>query len=916
MKSRYEPMLEETLKTILSDRQTLCLIVDRQHCLLQAYGNSEGILIDSQGKSPKQVVETIAPALKQPLNTALHRAKKERTQFYTGIKLAPESEDLRLVNLRVSYRDNELTEFLVVTIEDVVKPQAIANSEFDFHSEASQRIAKLELELARTRKSLQAAIENQEVKAKQKIEQSLRESEERFRSLVEISSDWIWEIDENAVYTYVSPKVTELLGYEAEEILGKTPFDFMPDEEAENLQEKWTEIANKCESFESLIKVNQHLCGDRVLVETSGVPVFDDDDVLKGYRGIDRDVTKREQNKNLQEKNLALLKTIINATPDIIFVKDTDGVYQWANQALAQILDTDLDRIIGMTDRDIFPESLYKKIEADDRKILESGEISTYEETIQVGDRSIDYLTTKTVYHDDDGNLLGIVGIARDIKDFKEAQAILHQANIELEQRVAERTAELAKAKEAAESANSAKSSFIANMSHELRTPLNSILGFAKILLNRADLDSVAQDQIKTIVRSGKHLLTLINDVLHLAKIEAEKLELQAKDLHLATFIDRVLAIIRVSAEQKNLTLDYQTLSELPAVISVDETRLRQVLLNLLSNAVKFTDTGRVTLKLGYVKDFECCGNQMSFTDESQALIRFQIEDTGIGIDRQQQKQIFLPFQQSSNNTNSEGTGLGLTISQNIIREMGGEIKVSSTEEGSVFWFDLMLPIVEESEIQSKENFDLPVGYEGETVQIMVVDEDRDRRSLLIDLFTPLGFVMWEASSIEESIDLIEEHQPDVVIFDCDRLEISSKEIKQIKQQSRAMFIAVSALELTEDELAVDAYLQKPISLEKMLILLANSTQIKWKYSENPPAKYPRRNNTIDEEMSVPCLETLTSLLTLIKQGKVEQLQQRVKQLQQDEPQYEQFTNRVIQLADSFQLKKLRQFIQSAIEQR
>ena len=1105
IKSRYEPMLEETLKIILSDRQTLCLIIDREHQLLHVYGNSEGILTVPQGKLTKEVVNMVVPALKLPLNTALHRAKKERKSLlYNGIGLEPNCENSRYVDLKVSYQEsNKLAgDFLVVTVEDVVKPQLVAGGRhFELDTEASQRIAQLEFELDRTRENLQAVIEElettneeqqatneelvasneelqstneelhsvneelhtvnteyqskiqqlvelnndvdnllqstnigvifldkqlkirrftsaatkaislvnsdvgrplenlaynmdipnltellqetlrtrihlerevtlknrsqsmllrvdpylteddildgvvvtfvdisdiaevqerleqayrnvqQEIKAKYKIEQSLRESEERFRSLVETSSDWVWEIDENAVYTYVSPKVTELLGYEVDEILGKTPFDLMLDKEAEKLQTRWTEIANKCESFECLIKVNQHQNGDLVLIETSGVPVFDDDNALKGYRGIDRDVTEREQSKNLLEKNLALLQTIINATPDIIFVKDLDGIYQLANQALAETLNKDIDEIIGLTDRDIFPEFLHSKIDADDRRILESGKISTYEETVELHGRQIDYLTTKTVYHDDDGNPLGIVGIARDIKNFKDAQAILHQANLELEQRVAERTAELAKAKEIAESANHAKTSFIANMSHELRTPLNSILGFAKILSNNADLDSVGQDQIQTIHRSGKHLLTLINDILHLAKIEAGKLELQPKDLHLVTFVERLLAIIRVSAEQKNLTLNYQTVSKLPAVISADETRLRQVLLNLLSNAVKFTNIGGVTLKLGNVKDFECCGTQMCFTDKSQALVRFQIEDTGIGIAEQQLTQIFLPFQQSFNNTNSEGTGLGLTISQNIIREMGGEIKVSSTEEGSVFWFDLMLPIVEESNSQlpRETDFELPTGYEGKTVQILVVDEDCDCRSLLIDLFTPLGFIVCEAHSIEEGITSIQEHQPDIVVFDCDRLENSSKEaIKQVKQQSlKTTFIAVSALDLTEDELAVDACLQKPISLQKMLRLLANNTKIKWKYSEHPPTSSNRKNNlTINiKEITVPCSDILNSFLTSIEHGNIEQFRQLVQQLQ-DEPQYEQFTNHVIKLVDSFQLKKLRQFIQSAIEQR
>ena len=185
------------------------------------------------------------------------------------------------------------------------------------------------------------------------------------------------------------------------------------------------------------------------------------------------------------KKNLSLLQTIINATPDVIFVKDIKGLYQWANQELAKTFERPIEDIIGRSDRDLFPAEIIDKIEADDRQILESGKISTYEETVKIGDRQMTYLTTKTVYRDEKGSPLGIVGIARDINHFKEVEAILSQANLELEQRVNARTAELAESKEAAEAANNAKSVFIANMSHELRTPLNSILGFTQILLER-----------------------------------------------------------------------------------------------------------------------------------------------------------------------------------------------------------------------------------------------------------------------------------------------------------------------------------------------------------------------------------------------------------------------------------------------
>ena len=1104
-KSHYEPMLEETLKTILGDRQSLCLIVDREHQLLHVYGDSRDILTVPQGKLTREVINLVVPALKLPLNTALHRAKKEgQPVLYTGIKLNPQRENSRFVNLKATYQEsNKLAgDFLVVTIEDEAKPPTpTKGNNFQLDSEASQRIAQLEFELNQTRENLQAVIEelettneeqqatneeliasneelqstneelhsvneelhtvnseyqskiqqlvelnndvdnllqstnigvvfldkqlkirrftpaatkaislvgadigrplqdlahdmdidnltellndvittqtpldrevtlqnssenlllrinpylkehrvldgvvltfvdisdiaevqerlaqayrsvSQEIKAKQKIERSLRESEERFRSLVETSSDWVWEIDENAVYSYVSPKVTELLGYQPEEVIGKTPFDLMPEPEAERLRKEWTAIAQTCQPFECMVKVNLHRDGSEVSIETSGVPIFDGDNILRGYRGIDRDVTEREQSQNLLKRNFALLQTIIDATPDIIFVKDLNGVYQWANQAVVDIFEKDISEIIGRRDCELFPEFVSAKIEADDRQIIESGKTSTYEETIQIGDRQINYLTTKTVYYDGDGSPLGIVGISRDINNFKQAQEILHRANLELEQRVEERTAELATAKEIAEKANQAKSVFIANMSHELRTPLNSILGFAQILSSHSELDSDCQDRIKTIYQSGKHLLTLINDILHLAKIEAGKFELQADNVHLSQFIARVIAIIRIRAEQKNLTLDYQPLSELPAVVSIDETRLRQVLLNLLGNGIKFTETGGVTLKVGYVRDFESCGSEVSFMPESD-LIRFQIEDTGVGIDEQQLSEIFLPFQQSSTHTKSEGTGLGLTISQNIIKEMGGEIQVASNDEGSVFWFDLFLPVVEAENIQppteSDYSADLPIGYEGKSLDILIIDRDWASRSLLLDVLAPLGFTLWETHSGQIGLTLAREHQPDVIIFARDLPGIGDREIiEQIDSAEQTLFICTSTINLSEKELAAEiALLPKPISLKKMLRLLATHFGIEWKYPERSPVGQRQKHNRPNlAEITIPPSAQLETFLSLIQQGNIDLLQRQARQLQEDEPNYESFTSYLIELAENFQLKQLRQFIQTAIEQ-
>ena len=1114
-KSCYEPMLEETLKTILSDRQALCLIVDREHQLLNIYGDAEGILTIPQGKLSKEVINMVVPALKLPLNTALHRAKKEdKPVLYTGIQLHPHEPDSRQVSVRVTYQEsNKLAgDFLVVNIETDLKPQISHKGEpFKLDSQASQRIFQLEFELNQTRENLQAVIEElettneeqqatneeliasneelqstneelhsvneelhtvnseyqskiqqlvelnndvdnllksteigvvfldielkirkftsaatqaislvesdigrplahlahnmdvdnlielleeaiatqeplerevalknsaesllmrinpyrteddvmdgvvltfvdisdiaevqeqlqsayrnvqQEIKSKQKIEQSLRESEERFRSLIETSSDLVWEIDSNSVYTYVSPKVKELLGYEAAEVIGKTPFDLIPETEAKRVKAQFAAIARERHSFECLVNTNQHKDGHQVIIETSGVPIFDRDGNWCGYRGVDRDVSERHKHLTTIQRNLTLLQTIINTTPDIIFVKDRRGYYQWANQIFAQTFDLAIEEIIGKRDRDLFPESIYPKIEADDKRIFESGKISTYEEIVPVGDREINYLTTKTVYYDSDGEPLGIVGIARDIDYFKQAEAVLHRANRTLEQRVEERTAELAKAKEAAEAANQAKSIFIANMSHELRTPLNSILGFAQILAQYQDLNSEQQNQIATIYQSGKHLLTLINDILHLAKIEAGKLELQPKEFNFSIFIERLLAIMQVNAESKNLALNYQPLSQLPAVVKGDETRLRQILLNLLGNAIKFTKVGTVTLKIGYVEDFDAASNKnLTAVKKSQAedstskIIRFQIEDTGIGIDNRTLTEIFLPFQQSLlHNANREGTGLGLTISQNIIEEMGSTINVTSTlGDGSTFWFDLELPVIETSNSQLSDfllQSDLPIGFTGRSLSIAIVDDNQNNRSVLTSLFSSFNFSVWEANDGETGVSLAVRHQPDVIVFDYALPDISGQEmIAQIARQldlKSILTIGSSALTIAEKDRVGDVFIPKPINLKAMLKLLAERLEIEWVYPEQLLSS--RQTESIlardSDSITMPSCEELTSLLVLLKQGNIQKIQQQADRLRAEYPEYKQFGEYTIELIQHFQLKKLRQFIQNAI---
>ena len=515
----------------------------------------------------------------------------------------------------------------------------------------------------------------------------------------------------------------------------------------------------------------------------------------------------------------------------------------------------------------------------------------------------------------------------------------LKQSKQLLERRVEERTIELTHAKEAAEASDRAKSIFIAHMSHELRTPLNGILGFTQILQKDPSLNSKQYDSINTIHQCGSHLLDLINDILYLAKSEAGKMELHLTNFNFLSFLKEMSTIISLRAQQKGIAFDYQFQSSLPTIVRCDKTRLRQVLLNILGNAVKFTTSGGVIFKVGYGEgrgdggDRGDKGDKVDISQSPIPKIRFQVEDTGVGIPANELINIFLPFQQAvAGQFAHEGTGLGLAISQNIVQQMGGEIRVSSEPgKGSVFYFDLDLPEVvsdRETIIISERRV---IGFKGKKNKILVADDQPNNRAFLVKLLRPLGFEVREATNGEDCLQQARQDCPHLILLDLvmpvlDGFE-TSRRLRKEPNFNNTAIVATSASAFPEDRLlsyqaGCNSFLPKPVCFEQLLKMLEVHLELEWIYEQsNPPTIVTEEQvegdlaeNYSSSSVVTPPDEELDLLLELAKQGNIARILERAALLKQLDSQYLPFAEILRQLGESFQERKIREFIEESIE--
>ncbi|MBD2180479.1 response regulator [Aerosakkonema funiforme] len=588
--------------------------------------------------------------------------------------------------------------------------------EREWHSSEIESLKQLCLQLAIAIK--QCTLFEQaktEIAERKQAEEKLRQSEQRFRDVSEAVGEYLWEVDANNTYSFVTDRVKSVKGYAPSELIGHKPIEFICQEDIEKVRNIFSDAFSKKCTFK-LQHRNITPSGEIVWEEVVGIPLFDNQGNIVGFRGTGLNITERKQ----------------------------------------------------------------------------------AEEALQ-------------------------------------------------------------KAKEAADAANRAKSEFLANMSHELRTPLNAILGFTQIMNRDSSLHQEQREHLRIINRSGEHLLSLINDILDMSKIEAGRTTFNEKTFDLIHLLESLEEMLRLKASSKSLDLRIKYTPDIPQYVRTDEGKLRQVLINLLGNAIKFTEEGSVTLR---VRVGDCESGRVA--DAQQLLsppyllptstgphffdLLFEVEDTGPGIAKEEMHKLFQAFGQTEIGRQSQqGTGLGLAISKKFVQLMGGDITVSSKVGiGTKFAFNIQVRLARSQEVETAKESRKVIGLAPHQPEyrILVVEDVKVSRLLLIKLLASVGFCVCEATNGSEAIALWESWKPHLIFMDMlmpvmDGYE-ATKHIKERASGHQTAIIALTTNAFDEQRNSVlsagcDDFIRKPFREQLIFDKIADYLGVKYIYEKRLP---------------------------------------------------------------------------------
>jgi PAS domain S-box-containing protein len=665
---------------------------------------------------------------------------------------------------------------------------------------------------------------------------ALRESEQRYRTLFESAGDAVFLHDLAGHFLDVNQVACQRLGYSREELLEMTPQDIDSPSYAVKVPERMEIIQREG----ALVFETEHISRDGQSIPTevsARIIEYDGQPVLLS---IARDITERKEAEEQIRHQRDLLENTIESLPHPFYVINVeDYTIRIANSAS------------GYENSQQRPEvTCYELTHGIDEPCNTSRHPCPLKEVQGTGQPAtvehIHYNQAKQPRHvevhsypifNDAGQVQQIIEYTLDITERKKAEEALRTA------------------KEAAETANRAKSIFLANMSHELRTPLNAILGFSQLMARDIRLGTDQQENLDIISQSGEHLLALINDVLTMSKIEAGRIVLNEKSFDLFRLLNALEEMFALRAQEKGLSLIFDYGEDIPRYIRADESKLRQVLINLLSNAVKFTLEGGVTLRIG-TKPLKAPPVQNMWQDNLR--LYFEVEDTGVGIAPDEINQLFDPFTQTqSGQAAQEGTGLGLAISRKFIHLMSGELKaVSEVGQGSLFKFSIVVQRTSVEAVESRYQRQV-VGLASDqpTYRLLIVEDREASRKLLMKLLRPLGFELRTATNGRQAVEIWQNWNPHAILMDM-RMPVmdgyeATRHIKSTAQGQATVIIALTASAFEEDRQLIlsegcDDFVSKPFRESEIFDKLHQHLGVRFIYNEPPNGAEASAESKID----------------------------------------------------------------------
>jgi len=680
------------------------------------------------------------------------------------------------------------------------------------NQELEERVRKGTAELAAANQQLKA--QNQQLQATEQqlraANQQLTAGEAKFKSYIQNAPDGVFIVNENRKFIEVNKAACEITGYSEDELLKLT----IP----ELIQEEYTEKVKH--HFQTLVKEGFAI-SELGIVTKSGEKRFLSVDAVKlsetRFLGFAKDITKRKQ----AEQELTKLSTVVTQSPLLIEITDTEGNIEYVNPKFTELTGYRLEEAIGQKPR-----------------ILQSGKhtVERYKalwETISSGKTwRGEFLNKKkngelfwtlsaiSPIFDEKGKIINYLDVAEDITRRKQAEEQLRKLNTELESRVEQRTEQLTEAKLEAERANLAKSEFLSRMSHELRTPMNSILGFAQ-LMEMGELAPVHKKRVHQIIKSGKHLLQLINEVLDMSKIEAGTMSVSLEPVQLKGIIAEIMDVVYPLAEKQNISVKFLETPACNLFVQADGQKLKQVLLNLINNAIKYNKEN------GSVK-VEC---NLLTQDRSKQVIRISVIDTGKGIAKEDMQKLFTPFERiGAEITEIEGTGLGLAVAKKLTKAMNGTIGVESKiGVGSTFWIEL--PQAEGQSERHERHYgstkpdDEKAGVSG---TILYVEDNMDNIRLVEDIIKEHRPSIHLLSKMygKNTVKCATDYRPEFILLDLNLPDIHGSKVLELLKENEltksipVVILSADAMPKQMKKLlksGAEDYLTKPLDVVKFL---------------------------------------------------------------------------------------------------